>query len=97
MTEIIGLCWHCRRPLTRADYGRENNCLGCTKPVRVCRNCRHYAPGRPNDCLEPMAERVLDKNRATMCEFFEPDPNPPEGEGRSDVDALRDAAEALFR
>lgn len=94
--QTIGLCWHCRKPLSKADYARENCCLGCNKPTRVCRNCAHYAPGRPNDCLEPMAEPMLSKDRATMCEFFEVHPNPA-GSGRTDPDDLRSAADALFK
>ena len=97
MTETIGHCWHCRRPQTKADYGRETLCLGCGKPARVCRNCRHYAPGRPNDCLEPVAERVMDKTRANPCEFFEPHPDPSGDAGAPGADALRAAADALFR
>ena len=94
--EYIGLCWHCRKPLGKADYGRETLCLGCTKSTRVCRNCIHYAPGRPNDCLEPMAERVLDKTNSNHCEFFEPNPNPEEGSG-NDPGKLLAAADSLFK
>lgn len=70
--DVIGRCWQCGRDLTKADYGRETLCLGCGKATRVCRNCRHYAPGKPNACREPMAEEVLDKERANFCEFFDP-------------------------
>lgn len=92
----IGACWHCGHGLTAADYGREATCLRCGKPTRVCRNCRHYAPGRPNECREPMVERVLAKDRANFCELFDPTDRPAET-GRQSQDALRDAAEALFR
>ena len=63
-TDIIGHCWHCGRDLAPSDYGREALCLGCGKPTRVCRNCRQFAPGRPNACLEPMTELVADKEKA---------------------------------
>jgi len=94
--EIIGVCWHCRAPLTASDYGRETLCRGCGKPTRVCRNCGNYAPGRPADCLEPLAERVLEKGRATACEFFAPAANPLADPAAS-AGGLRAAAEALFR
>lgn len=102
-SESIGLCWRCGQGLTAADYGREASCPGCGKNTRVCRNCRHYAPGRPNDCLEPLAERVLIKDRANFCDHFEPSVRPLPGAGpgetvgRDHQDALRAAAEALFR
>lgn len=94
--ETIGHCWHCGRPLSKADYGRETLCLGCEKPTRVCRNCNDYAPGRPNDCLEPMAERVMDKTAANHCEFFKPHPNPQRHQGAG-ADQLMAAAASLFK
>lgn len=95
-TDIIGHCWHCGAGLTAADYGRELACLACGKPTRCCRNCRMYRPGRPNDCLEPIAEEVADKERATFCEHFDPAPSPAGPGQRANVDAQRQAAEALF-
>ena len=71
-SEITGNCWKCGQGLTPADYGREATCPGCGRPTRVCRNCRHFAPGRPNDCIEAIAEPVADKERANFCELFEP-------------------------
>jgi len=93
----IGRCWICARDLTAADYGREQTCPGCGKPTRVCRNCRHYAPGRPNDCVEPIAERVLDKTRANFCELFEPELTPRRDPARPEDDSLLKAAESLFK
>ncbi|MBK1721972.1 hypothetical protein [Thiocystis violacea] len=96
--EILGHCWRCARALSTLDYGRETSCIGCGKPTRCCRNCRHYAPGRANECVEPMVERILDKTAANFCELFEPT---TPGAGASSVapetDALRQAAEALFK
>jgi hypothetical protein len=96
-TEHIGSCWNCRHGLTKADYGREATCPGCGKSTRCCRNCRHYAPGRPNDCLEPMEERILDKSKANFCELFEPAENPLPSGAKPDLDALRQAADDLFK
>jgi hypothetical protein len=96
-TTVVGKCWSCARDLLSPDYGREQCCPGCGKPTRVCRNCRHYAPGRPNACVEPMAEPVLEKTKATFCEYFEPTTAPKDGPEQASQQALRDAAEALFR
>ncbi len=96
--EILGHCWNCGHPLSRLDYGRESACLGCDKPTHCCRNCRHHAPGRPNECMEPMVERVVDKTRANFCELFEPTtPASGGGDSAKDPDALRHAAESLFK
>ncbi|MES9855708.1 MAG: hypothetical protein ABW166_03770 [Sedimenticola sp.] len=68
---VIGTCWNCGRELESHDFGRETCCLGCGKPTRVCRNCRWYAPACSNQCKEPVAERVVEKERANFCSFFE--------------------------
>jgi hypothetical protein len=96
--EIIGKCWHCGADLTKVDYGRETACLACGKATHVCLNCRHYARGRPNDCLEPLVERVLDKTRSNFCDYFEPTDRPAAaGTATVAADALRNAADDLFR
>ena len=96
--EIKGICWHCGHGLTAADYGRETVCPACSKETHVCRNCRHFAPGRPNDCVEPMVERVLNKERANFCELFDPTMKPlRDSRGSEDADALRRAADDLFK
>jgi hypothetical protein len=96
-TEIVGKCWHCGADLSQSDYGREANCMACGKPTHVCRNCRHYATGRPNDCLEPLADRVLDKTRANFCEHFEPSLTPATAGAATAPDDLAKAAQDLFR
>lgn len=95
--EIRGKCWHCGQGLTAVDYGREADCPACGKQTHVCRNCRFYTPGRPNDCFEPMAERVLNKERANFCGFFEPTQNPIGGTGGPPREDLHKAAEDLFK
>ena len=88
-------CHHCRGRL-RVDgrVGRGENCPSCGADVRVCRNCAFYAPGAYNDCRESGAERVVDKERANFCDFFDLGAGlavATESAGR------RDALDALFR
>ncbi|MCU7852843.1 MAG: hypothetical protein KZQ80_11565 [Candidatus Thiodiazotropha sp. (ex Monitilora ramsayi)] len=98
MSEItIGKCWHCGTELQSSDYGRENSCLKCGKPTRVCRNCRWYAPSRPNQCEEPMAERIMEKDRANFCGYFEPTGEHGAAQAQSIEEDLRKAAEDLFK
>ena len=91
-----GTCWSCGRHLVAADYGREGRCPVCGKATHACRNCRFYAPGRANDCLEPIAERVIEKERPNFCDLFEP-ASRSDGDAKPSVDDLRAAAEALFK
>jgi hypothetical protein len=94
---IIGKCWQCGEGLQNIDYGRETNCRSCDKPTRVCRNCRWYAPSRPNQCEEPMADRVMEKEKANFCGYFEPTADPLGSEASESKDSLRQAAEDLFK
>lgn len=89
-----GTCWACGEHLTASHYQRESECPSCRKQTHVCRNCRFYEPGRPNDCQEPIAEPVRDKDRANFCDYFEPssDTHHP----GADADQLRAAADELF-
>jgi hypothetical protein len=94
----IGICWHCGHPLGKADLGRETTCQGCGKATRCCRNCRLYAPGRPLDCIEPIAEPVTDKTRANFCEHFDPTTRPVAGEpAQAHAAELFKAAQDLFK
>jgi hypothetical protein len=95
--EIRGRCWQCGAGLVRLDLGRESPCPGCGKPTHCCRNCRHYAPGRANECMEPLVDRVVEKTRSNFCELFEPTQTPRPGPAAADGDAVRRAAEDLFK
>jgi hypothetical protein len=96
VTDCLGNCWHCGRALGQFDLGRESLCLGCNKPTRVCRNCRWFAPGRPYDCRENVAEPVMDKMQANFCDAFEAIPRTVDNQSAAAVDHLS-AAEALFK
>lgn len=89
-----GVCWSCGTGLETVDFQREGECQGCRKQTHVCRNCRFYEPGRPNDCQEPIAEPVRYKDRANFCDYFEP--SSEAYQARPDADALRAAADKLF-
>lgn len=89
-----GVCWSCGTRLQSLDYQRESECPSCHKPTHVCRNCRFYEPGRPNDCQEPIAEPVRDKQRANFCDYLEPSSRAYQP--GADPDQLRAAADSLF-
>jgi len=90
-------CHRCGTPLPGGRSSRRDACGSCGADVRVCRNCSFHAAGAANECREPSAERVVDKERANFCEYFAlgaaPGGLPPPG-ARSEG---RDALEALFR
>ena len=50
--------------------GRSARCGRCGADLRCCLNCRFHDLSSYNDCAEPSAERVLEKDRANYCDYF---------------------------
>lgn len=96
-SQIKGKCWHCGAELHDVDFAREGNCPACGRSTHVCRNCRWYAPGKPNQCAEPVAEPVMDKQRANFCGYFEATLTSASNTASTPDEALRKAAEDLFK
>ncbi|MCY4643076.1 MAG: hypothetical protein OXB88_00495 [Bacteriovoracales bacterium] len=89
-------CFHCADPL---PYGpgdkvlRGDECPHCSASLRVCKMCTFYDASLYNECKEPVAERVVEKEKPNFCDFFRLGGR---GEGRGLEDALK-AARALFK
>ncbi|MBI3297713.1 MAG: hypothetical protein HYZ75_06090 [Elusimicrobia bacterium] len=96
MRDTEGTCWKCGRALTRGEYGRQEVCPGCAADTRVCRNCLFYDKSMDNECREPAAERVLDKEKGNFCEYFKPGTPKAVGVSPKEVSA-KDAFEKLFK
>jgi len=91
-------CHRCHRVLTiESPVGRREVCPFCGEDLHVCQNCRFYEPGAYNDCREPSAERVVDKNRSNFCDYFSfRDENTVPAGDTVSADA-KQRAEALFK
>ena len=65
-------CFNCGKELSlpAGNVPRTEECPHCRSDVRVCYNCRHYDPQSYNECSEPMAERVVNKDKRNFCEYF---------------------------
>ena len=77
-----------------AQPGRREECPKCRSDVHSCRNCKNYDRNVYNECKEPTADVVLEKERANFCDHF------MTGSGAGPADKqkdLRAAAEALFK
>jgi len=96
-SQIKGKCWHCGVDLHDVDYAREGSCPNCGKSTHVCRNCRWFSPSKPNQCAEPVAEPVMEKQRANFCGYFEPSLTTEASAAPTPDEALRKAAEDLFK
>ena len=94
MSAAGGKCWHCGADLTPLDYGRQDTCRKCGRSTRACRGCLNYDKSAYNECREPQADRVVDKETANFCDYFKPGGT---GGTAQSKDALKAAADALFK
>lgn len=65
-------CWHCNKPieLVSGKIGFRASCIHCNSDLHVCKNCRYYSVGKPNDCLVPGTEPIRDREASNLCEEF---------------------------
>lgn len=91
------LCWKCGAEIdTTERVGFRDYCPACERALHCCRNCGFYDPPSHNQCREPMAERVVDKERFNFCEYFTPGRAPPAGASPA-AGGARAKLDALFR
>jgi hypothetical protein len=65
-------CHHCGRELhIFGKVERTAGCPYCHSDLKCCLNCRLHDPGANNQCREPQAEWVTDKDKSNFCEFFD--------------------------
>jgi hypothetical protein len=73
MADLVVTCHACGRSAAfDSVVARGAECDGCGADLRVCLNCTFYDQSAYNDCGEPSAERVLDKDKSNFCDFFRP-------------------------
>ncbi|MCX5851122.1 MAG: hypothetical protein NT072_03560 [Deltaproteobacteria bacterium] len=91
-------CYRCGHEFddTR-QTGREEVCPGCGRDVHVCRNCAFYDSAAYNQCHEPQAERVLDKERSNFCDFFRFGSGGPRGKETEPARDVKEKLGALFK
>lgn len=93
---VTWVCFSCQTKHTqemRLSYREE--CPSCHADAHVCKNCQFYDVTAYNECREPSAERVVEKERANFCDYFTPS---GQAQGvQSQKDELKAAAEALFK
>lgn len=65
-------CYSCGAPLIlpSGTVSRSESCDRCRNDVHVCKNCVHYDTSAYNECREPSAERVVDKEKRNFCDYF---------------------------
>ncbi len=94
----MGTCPHCGKTVPYLEAmppGRSDHCSHCGGALRSCVACKHYDKAAYNECHEPSAERVVEKDKANFCEWYKFGPRSA-GSGSTREDML-EKARALFK
>ncbi|RME16773.1 MAG: hypothetical protein D6797_03815 [Bdellovibrio sp.] len=91
------VCFSCGHVMFFEHISRRDECEKCGADIRVCKNCQFYDPTAYNECREPQAEPIQDKERSHFCDYFEPASNQRGAQASSSKEELLAAAEALFK
>ncbi len=93
-------CYNCKKAIPDVDPAdrikRRQECDYCQSSLRCCLMCVFYEKSYYNECREPMADRIVDKERPNFCDFY----RIRSGESISADEAKQkqiDAAMALFK
>jgi hypothetical protein len=72
-------CWRCGQALPDLllPLPRHEECPHCRAQLHVCRMCVFHDPAAPQQCREPVAEPVADRQRANFCGYFQVNPQAP--------------------
>ena len=68
------ICYKCKFKidLTGTKLKFRDTCDNCGVDLHVCRNCKYYLVGKPNDCIVPNTEYIADREKFNFCEDFVP-------------------------
>jgi hypothetical protein len=67
------ICFYCNTSFKLAPgqiIGRRETCSSCDADLHCCKNCSFFDEGSYNECREPQAERVVEKDRSNFCDYF---------------------------
>lgn len=69
-------CWSCANEQyfdvkVGVKVGRRDSCPHCGADLHVCKNCRLYDPNIHNQCREPEAAYIRDREVANFCAHFD--------------------------
>lgn len=53
-----------------AGIGRRDECISCGGDLHCCLQCIFYDTAYANECREPQAEPVFEKDRSNFCDYF---------------------------
>lgn len=91
------ICHACKKENPVPErVGRRDTCSHCDADLHVCLNCEFYDPSAYNECREPQADRVLEKDKANFCDYFSPSAT-ARGTGEDPAAAAKAKLDDLFK
>ena len=90
-------CWKCGEKLLDEPLplARLAECPRCRSQLHVCRMCEFFDRSVADSCKEPVADRVMDKERANFCGYLRvssrewvPQDDSGASQARQDLEAL---------
>lgn len=53
-----------------STISRTEDCNSCHADLRCCKMCEFYDQKAYNECREPSADRIVEKEKANFCDYF---------------------------
>lgn len=66
-------CYKCGKNTgltTPFNISRSELCPHCYANIHSCMMCEFYDKSAYNECREPVADRITDKEKANFCDYF---------------------------
>lgn len=66
-------CYKCSVELelsTNESIGRAEECPKCFSSIRSCKMCHFYDTTAYNECREPTADRIVEKEKSNFCDHY---------------------------
>jgi hypothetical protein len=76
---------------------RTEDCPDCGADIHCCLNCDNHDRSAHNQCREPQAEWVTDREKANFCDYFTPNTRKDAKSKKASRDAARSAFDNLFK
>lgn len=92
------VCWKCGASIGHLPFplGRMSKCDKCKVDLHVCKLCKFYDTTRANQCSEPVADPVTDKQRSNFCGYFVARPDAFKASDSSEATAAQQELATLF-